>query len=310
MLVPPRFLTNPEESGRPASMSRLTWNPRYSVCRPGGIPVQLGRSDDWRRSFAIEDAWTIWVNDVDRNQWRPFVVGEDLAARCAVDDDTAGPRLEPQHLPAAELAALLAAGVVVDPAKQALDSKRWRISTSRVRERFRKRGYASVDRLLHPFHIGEMRRYYRRLIRQGGMPLGDYQSSRRYVAHNEPVARFFHLQLTPAITQLAGERVKPSYVYLASYLEGAELRKHTDREQCEISVTFCLDYAPEPESATPWPIQLQTRRGQVAIAQSLGEALLYRGCKVPHFRDRLPEGHSSTSIFFHYVPVDFSGSLA
>jgi hypothetical protein len=30
---------------------------------------------------------------------------------------------------------------------------------------------------------------------------------------------------------------------------------------------------------------------------------------VPHYRSVLAEGHTSTSVFFHYVPAEFSGSL-
>jgi hypothetical protein len=30
---------------------------------------------------------------------------------------------------------------------------------------------------------------------------------------------------------------------------------------------------------------------------------------VPHYRDVLPAGRTSTSIFFHYVPADFCGPL-
>jgi hypothetical protein len=103
--------------------------------------------------------------------------------------------------------------------------------------------------------------------------------------------------------------VKPSYVYLASYLEGAELKKHTDREQCEFSVTLCLDFSPEPDLATSWPICLDTPLGSITIYQALGDGLVYRGTKVPHYRSVLAPGYTSTSIFFHYVPKDFSGSL-
>jgi hypothetical protein len=54
---------------------------------------------------------------------------------------------------------------------------------------------------------------------------------------------------------------------------------------------------------------LQTPRGQVTVFQALGDGLLYRGGELPHFRDVLPEGQTSTSLFFHYVPGDFTGSL-
>jgi hypothetical protein len=163
--------------------------------------------------------------------------------------------------------------------------------------------------LIHPFHIAALRRYYRHAIRRGAIRLGDEQSSRRYVAHNESVARFFHYQIANAVAAMAGEAIKPSYVYLASYLSGAELKKHTDREQCEFSVTLALDFSPEPELATSWPIRLDTGKGSVAVYQALGDGLVYRGTKVPHYRGALPEGHTSTSIFFHYVPADFRGPL-
>jgi hypothetical protein len=92
-------------------------------------------------------------------------------------------------------------------------------------------------------------------------------------------------------------------------LSGAELKKHTDREQCEFSVTLCLDYSPEPERETPWPIRLDTPTGQVTVYQAIGDGLAYRGTQLPHYRDVLPDGQTSTSIFFHYVRADFSGSL-
>jgi hypothetical protein len=123
------------------------------------------------------------------------------------------------------------------------------------------------------------------------------------------VARFFHHQLTAAVAAIAGEPVKPSYVYLAAYQPGAILEKHTDRAQCEFSVTLCVDYSPEPRNATSWPIHLHKKSGTVAVFQAIGDALLYRGCQLPHSRDPLPEGHTSTSIFFHYVRENFTGSL-
>ncbi|HKU24427.1 MAG TPA: hypothetical protein VJQ54_03090, partial [Candidatus Sulfotelmatobacter sp.] len=127
--------------------------------------------------------------------------------------------------------------------------------------------------------------------------------------HNEPVARFFHHQLTSIFSQVTGTELKPSYVYLASYLSGADLKKHTDREQCDYSITFCLDFSPEPELATSWPICLQTSSGTVKVYQALGDGLAYRGTQIPHFRTALRQGCTSTSIFFHYVREDFAGSL-
>ncbi len=185
----------------------------------------------------------------------------------------------------------------------------WSTAVQQCQARFRQNGYAPIAGLIHPFHLAALRRYYRRQIRRGAIRLGDDQSSRRYFAHNEPAARFFHLQLTKIVSILVGEPVKPSYVYMAAYQPGARLERHTDREQCAFSITLCVDYSPEPALATPWPLHLDTPRGTVSVYQALGDGLLYRGRELPHYRGSLAEGHTSTSIFFHYVAENFSGSL-
>ncbi len=187
--------------------------------------------------------------------------------------------------------------------------REWDDAVRKAAPSFREKGYAPLGGLIHPFHVAALRRYYRYLIRTGAMNLGDRQSPRRYAAYNDPVARFFHQQIAGTLSAVAGEPVKPSYVYCASYLSGAELKRHTDREQCDFSVTLCLDFSPEPVLATPWPIRLDTSNGAVAVHQAIGDALGYRGTRLPHYRDVLGEGQTSTSIFFHYVAADFIGTL-
>ncbi len=204
---------------------------------------------------------------------------------------------------------LASAGILTSPDYAERRLAEWAEVVGKSSKEFREKGYVPLGNLIHPFHLAALRRYYRHAIRQGSIRLGDEQSPRRYVAHNESVARFFHHQIANAVSAIAGEAIKPSYVYLASYLSGAELKKHIDREQCEFSVTLCLDFSPEPELATSWPIRLDTGKGSVTVYQGLGDGLVYRGTKVPHYRHVLAEGHTSTSIFFHYVPADFSGPL-
>src|SRR5271166_440368 len=141
------------------------------------------------------------------------------------------------------------------------------------------------------------------------LPTGDGQVGRRYAAHNEPVAMYVHEQLTPVVGDIAGTALKPSYAYFVAYQSGSRLERHTDRPQCEYSVTLLIDSTPEPGEQSPWPIKLDTSRGTVAIWQYLGEALLYRGRRLPHHRDRLPQGCSSTSLLLHYVDRRFTGPL-
>src|SRR5262249_53384975 len=113
----------------------------------------------------------------------------------------------------------------------------------------------------------------------------------------------------PLMGAVVGRPIKPSYTYTACYESGSELPRHTDREQCEYSISLCIDFEPEPNGATPWPLYLETPRGVAAVHQALGDGLLYRGRLLPHYRFRLGPRCRSTSLFLHYVDADFRGSL-
>jgi hypothetical protein len=283
----------------------LFLNPRCSVLSAGQVPVELEPHRQMLENFNLQGT-VAWVRDPATGSLHPFWLGRRLEA---VVSRLRGGEPVPASVPA-DARVLLAGAGILTPADYA-DRRlaEWAEVVSKCAAQFREKGYVPLGKLIHPFNLAALRRYYRHAIRRGTIRLGDEQSSRRYVAHNESVARFFHHQIANAVSVIAGEAIKPSYVYLASYLSGAELKKHTDREQCEFSVTLCLDFSPEPELATPWPIRLDTGKGTVAVYQALGDGLVYRGTKLPHYRHPLAEGRTSTSIFFHYVPADFSGPL-
>ena len=247
-----------------------------------------------------------WVRDRVSGNPNPFWLGpefENIVRGLRPHEPT------PSNLDPHIRALLLGAGILCEEGEQMLLFQVRETALRRSASLFREKGYAPISNLIHPFHIAALRRYYRYQIRTGAIRLGDRQSARRYAAYKEPVARFFHRQIASAFSALAGEALRPSYVYMASYLSGAELKKHTDREQCEFSVTLCLDFAPEPGLSTSWPIRLDTSQGTVAVYQALGDGLAYRGTRLPHYRDQLAEGYTSTSIFFHYVGENYAGSL-
>jgi hypothetical protein len=252
---------------------------------------------------AIENM--IWVRNSITNTAMPFWISPQLRSDLAGLDNG-----KPVSLLREDDSRCLAmAGVLTSPTYESMRNEAMAAMLSRAAEQVRTRGFAPVAGLIHPFHISALRRYFRTLIRTGKLTFGDLQSSRRYFAHNEPTAKFFHTQLTQTVSMVVGQRVKPSYVYFASYQEGATLEKHTDREQCQFSISFCLDYSPEPLRQTAWPLQIHTLEGVTKVYQSIGDGVVYLGCVLPHSRDLLPTGHTSTSIFFHYVPESFSGPL-
>jgi len=300
-LVPQRLLA---DANGGAGSSPLMVDPRCFFAHRREVPSELADRADLFENFAPGEI--VWVRDPATEMSTPFWLGPEFISLL----QNAEPGYpEPCGLPNRARSILMNAGILVEQDYASRRRKEWMEIVLQCRRAFEK-GYVPIGCLIHPFHVAALRRYYRCLIRTGRVRLGDNQSPIRYVAHNESVARFFHHQLTTVVTDIVGEPVKPSYVYLSTYLAGAELEKHTDRPQCEFSITLCLDHSPEPVRETPWPLYLETNYGLVTVYQALGDALLYRGRELPHYRHPLPHGRTSTSIFFHYVRADFNGSLS
>ena len=301
-LIPQRVQRSLQLQG---SDQPLFLNPECIFGTNGELPDELEPQQERLSGFALQGT-IAWVRDPATRSLLPFWLGprfEDAVRHLKPGEPVRS------TLPDDVRRSLFAAGILTTADSTAQRLSAWEMAVELSSPLFREKHYAPIADLIHPFHLAALRRYYRYLIRTGAIRLGDGQSPRRYVAHNEPVARFFHQHIAAKLSAVAGQPVKPSYVYFASYLSGAELKKHTDRAQCEFSLTLCLDFSPEPALATPWPIRLQTPHGTVTVYQALGDGLAYRGTRVPHFRYTLGEGQTSTSIFFHYVAEDFAGSL-
>jgi hypothetical protein len=209
-------------------------------------------------------------------------------------------------------AALARAGVLVDRAgdaglRVASASARAGAAATFARDR-----HAVLPALLHSTQVAALRRYYRALVGEGYLRFGDAQGPGRYVAHNEPLARFFHRRLAGLVSEVAGEPVRPSYVFFASYRAGAEVPPHRDRAQCAFTVSLLVDHTPEPCGPSPWPLWLDADPADPAgraVALGLGDGLLFLGIELRHWREALPDGHASTSLLFHYVPAAFAGTL-
>ena len=89
--------------------------------------------------------------------------------------------------------------------------------------------------------------------------------------------------------------VFPTYCYSRLYKKGSVLKRHIDRMACEISLTVHLDGDKE------WPIWVQTPDGEnVSVELGSGDALLYLGCVIPHWRDAY-QGNRYSQLFLHYV---------
>lgn len=108
------------------------------------------------------------------------------------------------------------------------------------------------------------------------------------------------LQCQPKIENLTGLKLYPTYSYYRVYKPGDVLEKHQDRRECEISVTVCLGYdyiTDDPEYH--WDLYVDS----IALEMEPGDAVIYRGCDVEHWRTRFEVQENSwhSQVFLHYV---------
>jgi hypothetical protein len=298
-LVPPRLYGwDPDGS--------LVVNPDTWFSWHGPLPADKAGRVNGNGALHEAGGWQVWVPDVATGAVWPYWIGDEYAAHLwGLVPGQAAPGDLPDHM----RWVLARAQILVDEHHAQRRRWEWHSAVHAASTAFAERGYAVLPGLVPAFHLGALRRYYRYHTRVGSFALGDGQVAQRHVAHNEPVARFLLGQLATAVSDVARTIVKPSYAYLAAYESGSTLERHTDREQCEYTITFCVDSSPEPHEQSLWPIHLDVADGSLAVWQYLGDALLFRGRYLPHYREPLAPGHTSTSLLLHYVDEAFESRL-
>lgn len=114
--------------------------------------------------------------------------------------------------------------------------------------------------------------------------------------YKEPLCEKLLEHLLPAIESLTGHKLYKTYSYARRYELGNELEPHRDRAACEITATLALGY-----EGKPWPIWVKDRQGQPhSFLLHAGDALIFRGSELPHWREKNTYGPSS-QVFLHYV---------
>jgi Rps23 Pro-64 3,4-dihydroxylase Tpa1-like proline 4-hydroxylase len=124
---------------------------------------------------------------------------------------------------------------------------------------------------------------------------GDSQAPNSYSAYNYIPFLELLCEKTTVISSAIGETVLPTYAYSRVYKKGSELKKHVDRDACEISLTLHL------HGDGTWPIWIETSSGETRCVQlNPGDAMIYLGKIAPHWREPFT-GEWYSQVFLHYV---------
>lgn len=125
---------------------------------------------------------------------------------------------------------------------------------------------------------------------------GDTQVEKAFSAAAPALTETLLDVMTPTLSQAINCELYPTYSYLRIYLKGAELERHQDRPSCEVSATLPLSY----DSPNIWPLYIETGNKITAVELEPGDALIYKGIEVPHWREAF-EGERQVQVFLHYV---------
>ncbi len=111
------------------------------------------------------------------------------------------------------------------------------------------------------------------------------------VFYGDPITDSLMLKYKNKLEKIVNKKLLPTYSFWRMYTNNADLKKHVDRESCEISVTVNIS-----NDGTKWPIFMNNK----AFNLSPGDAAIYLGCEVEHWRDKF-KGDYNAQVFLHYV---------
>lgn len=106
--------------------------------------------------------------------------------------------------------------------------------------------------------------------------------------------------LTSKIENVVGKNLIPTYSFGRIYYKNAVMKEHIDRQSCEFSVTLNASI-----DKKPWPIWLRNKdKIEIPIDLYPGDALIYMGQFVPHWRKPYTEGEEQVQFFLHWVDAN------
>ena len=95
--------------------------------------------------------------------------------------------------------------------------------------------------------------------------------------------------LTSIIEKETDLKLIPTFCYVRKYFQGSILYSHTDRDACEISLSYCI-------SGPEWEMNM----GDNTIKTKIGNAVIYKGCEIIHGRPK-PSSGEVIQVFNHWV---------
>lgn len=173
-------------------------------------------------------------------------------------------------------------------------------------EHFENHGCVLVKNFIDPQTIIVVSQYFENKIRREEWKEKDasVDPTSRLAYYSDPLIEVLLQASKTAVEDATGKELLPTYSYSRIYQPGESLFPHVDRPACEISVT--VNVATKGEFSP-----IYTQYGQNDPEKHTlnpGDAVIYMGCKVMHWRQPLQDNQLNVQFMLHYV--DKHGSNA
>ena len=154
-----------------------------------------------------------------------------------------------------------------------------------------KKGYKHIKNFLSQEEI-ELLTHYTRLKHRSNFSNFDLEQSDQgdTMFYGDTVTDSLLITKKPLMEKTTGLKLLPTYTFWRMYTYWADLKKHKDRPSCEYSVTVKIN-----SCGVEWPIYMEGSK----IELDVGDAVVYRGCDLVHWRDEF-RGDWHSQVFLHY----------
>lgn len=202
-------------------------------------------------------------------------------------------------------------------------------------ELFEKNGYFVIKNLCDPKTLIDDVPVERGTLKWYGNELSNFKHYEKEDQVEGSIARYLHpkyrkihSQIRLILEKYIGRSLYNTYYYDRFYFPGQELKRHLDRDACEVSVSVHIGSNIERD----WPFFIKTPDGykdsakkdllyygdEVSVNLKPGDGIVYKGCERPHWRNKMPgilnkfvnskiknvDELYYHQIFFHYVLQD------
>lgn len=162
-------------------------------------------------------------------------------------------------------------------------------------EQFKDLGFVVIKKIVGAEEVSRLYDYTLTNVDKGNMDDGQVPGSPSFYQDKEVVS--LQHKLLPTIEKSIGVKLLPVFCYNRIYRKGAVLRMHKDSSRAEISSTINLGQQGEPWDL--WLLDYNENTHKVTLEP--GDALIYYGNRLHHWRGKLENGDLVSQIMLHFV---------